>query len=37
LVIEYWNLSIVCNLVLGIWDFKKWEDSKDNSSLLKNY
>jgi hypothetical protein len=24
-------------LVLGIWDFKKWEDSKDNSSLLKNY
>ena len=21
LVIEYWNLRFVCNLVLGIWDF----------------
>ena len=22
-VIEYWNLGIICNLVLGIWDFLK--------------
>ena len=22
LVIEYWNLRFICNLVLGIWDFK---------------
>jgi hypothetical protein len=36
LVIEYWNLSIVCNLMLGIWDFNKMKDSKDNSSLLKS-
>jgi hypothetical protein len=21
LVIEYWNLRFVCNLVLGVWDF----------------
>lgn len=21
LVIEYWNLKFVCNLVLGAWDF----------------
>jgi hypothetical protein len=21
LVIEYWNLRFICNLVLGIWDF----------------
>jgi hypothetical protein len=21
LVIEYWNLTFVCNLVLGVWDF----------------
>jgi hypothetical protein len=21
LVIEYWNLKFVCNLVLGVWDF----------------
>jgi hypothetical protein len=21
LVIEYWNLRLVCNLVLGVWDF----------------
>jgi hypothetical protein len=21
LVIEYWNLRFVCNLVLGAWDF----------------
>ncbi len=21
LVIEYWNLEIICNLVLVIWDF----------------
>jgi hypothetical protein len=21
LVIEYWKLGIICNLVLGIWDF----------------
>ena len=21
LVIEYWNLRSVCNLVLGVWDF----------------
>ncbi len=21
LIIEYWNLEIICNLVLGIWDF----------------
>jgi len=20
-VIEHWNLSFICNLVLGIWDF----------------
>ena len=36
LVIEYWNLSIVCNLMLGIWDFNKLEVCKDNSSLLNN-
>jgi hypothetical protein len=22
LVIEYWNLRFICNLVLGIWDFR---------------
>ena len=22
LVIEYWNLRFVCNLVLGVWNFK---------------
>jgi hypothetical protein len=21
LVIQYWNLKFVCNLVLGVWDF----------------
>jgi hypothetical protein len=21
LVIEYWNLRFICNLVLGVWDF----------------
>jgi hypothetical protein len=21
-VIEYWNLIFICNLVLGIWDFR---------------
>jgi hypothetical protein len=21
-VIEYWNLRFICNLVLGIWDFR---------------
>jgi len=24
LVIEYWNLRFICNLVLGIWDFNIW-------------
>jgi hypothetical protein len=23
-VIEYWNLRFICNLVLGIWDFRFW-------------
>ncbi len=22
LVIEYWNLEFICNLALGIWDFR---------------
>jgi hypothetical protein len=23
-VIEYWILRFICNLVLGIWDFRFW-------------
>jgi hypothetical protein len=24
LVIGYWNLRFICNLVLGFWDFGLW-------------
>jgi len=24
LVIDYWNLGLICDLVLGIWDFRSW-------------
>jgi len=26
LVIEYWNLVFVCNLLLGIWDLEMFDD-----------
>ncbi len=42
LVIEYWILRFICNLVLGIWDLKKtvngcekhypWSDSKNKNT-----
>jgi hypothetical protein len=35
LVIEYWNLRFVCNLVLGVWDFIGSPYS--NTPLLINY
>jgi hypothetical protein len=28
LVIEYWNLRFVCNLVLGVWDFTALHHSR---------
>jgi hypothetical protein len=29
LVIEYWNLRFICNLVLVIWDFKSLRNTMD--------
>ena len=36
LVIEYWNLRFVCNLVLGVWDFRN-SITPDRGYLDKTY
>jgi hypothetical protein len=40
LVIEYWNLRFICNLVLGIWDFnirclEHWMFFQDDAYLFR--
>ena len=37
LVIEYWNLRFICNLVLGIWDFNiRWLNQLAVATYLFN-
>jgi hypothetical protein len=38
LVIEYWNLRLICNLVLGIWDlgYGIWDFIDSSTLVLQN-